>query len=820
MFAPSNRRKQPPIMKHHQQLGDVTHPSFPERKRWHLICILIALSLSFDTFMRFFLGAEYPSYRSMYVDLNASPISVDSDNTRTDYEVPSVLSENDGTLPVPNSTALFDSTIQYSMKIDIISIGSNSRSEYQDAQERTFGSHLVVQNFFRITELNDTDQGCSTNLKKPQLQAIVGFCNTRWGSKDLISNWLHSRLKPFRYGKQSTGWLCAQKRPIDGLQSVLTQYKQNLDSIPDFVAIVDDDTFFNMEPFLATLSSYDNTERDGLYALSGCVYDFLPNLRFTFSHGGFGTILSRNTILNLMRPIYCAKKNDAYFDGYSKMACWRLEQNHLQEKQYFKEGMSLADLMYTYSRRLSFLNAKRWTDGHGFCLHSDHTFGYFFGFYHVTIPDSILNESDVNDYVRRGNLSTFTPLGDKQQCFNENGACSNDDSICHYVWPELMDSMHNSFRKDADTGTVNLISSKADAVTVNRSIKPLIDIISIGTILKPELQDAQQRTFGSHSAVRNFFRITELNDTDAACSTNLTTSQWANIFNFCKELENQTYVSTMLRQRVYNPKNHTGWLCAQKRPLDGIYLALQQYSSTSYETAMPDYLIVTDDDTYVNMDFMTNELSEIYPTFEAHIATGCLLIHPRKIHFSFPFGGFGTIITRKAIENLVLPIYCDSSRSDSLLQASAFNQMACWRLNQNLVGEKSFFRDGMSVLDLMYAYSSSLAFTRVDEWENGVGFCFHSDHALGYFLGFYHIAVPESKWSAWESNFNTEKPRVDTFFSDSLREEFGYSNLKRDGVSGCRFRGSRCSSRAPFCHYIQPSRMDSLYTEHSQTSMN
>jgi Fringe-like len=705
----------------------------------------------------------------------------------------------------------------YPLKIDIISIGSLSRSDFQSAQERTFGSHAAVQNFFRITERNDTDQDCSSKLKTPQLQAIVRFCNTQFPSADLISNWLRKRLKPFRYSRQSTGWLCAQKRPIDGLHIVLNRYKENMDDIPDYVAIVDDDSYLNMEPFLAALSAYNNSDRDGLHALTGCVFDMLPNMRFTFPHGGFGSILSRNVILKLMRPIHCSKKQ-TLLDGYSKMACWRLEQNHLNEKQYFKEGMSLLDLMHTYLKRLSFLNSKRWKDGHGYCLHSDHTFGYFFGFYHVTLPDSILEEAELSDDVRRGGLSTYTTLGEIQQCFNENDLCSNDDLICHYIKPEQMDRMYDAVHSALDVQAAVPSSSEISSPIVPRTIKPVIDIISIGTLLKPELQDAQQRTFGSHSSIRNFFRITELNDTDLTCPTNLTMAQWHKIYDFCTDLTNQTHVSSMVRQRVYKPKNHTGWMCAQKRPLDGLYFAIQQYTSTSYETSLPDYLIVADDDTYANMDYLVNNIPAMYPTFEAHIVTGCRIIHPKNIHFSFPFGGFGTIITRKAIENLIQPIFCRSSHGDADRLASAFNQMACWRLNQNLVGEKSFFRDGMSVLDLIYAYSSGLMFSQVDNWANGVGFCFHSDHALGYFFGFYHIAVPEAKWSEWEYDLSNKHQQIDMLFNDSLREEYGYANLIRDGVVGCRFRGNRCNAMAPFCHYIQPDQMDTLYAEVSRTA--
>lgn len=53
----------------------------------------------------------------------------------------------------------------------------------------------------------------------------------------------------------------------------------------------------------------------------------------------------------------------------------------------------------------------------------------------------------------------------------------------------------------------------------------VLNFISVGSLLQQELQDAQERTFASHPTVRNFFRVTELNDTDATCHTDFTWAQ-------------------------------------------------------------------------------------------------------------------------------------------------------------------------------------------------------------------------------------------------------------------------------------------------------
>ena len=107
-----------------------------------------------------------------------------------------------------------------------------------------------------------------------------------------------------------------------------------------------------------------------------------------------------------------------------------------------------------------------------------------------------------------------------------------------------------------------------------------IDIISIGTIRRPEWQHAQQNTFVSHSTVRNFQRFNELNDTDIDCSTDLTQQQFNLIHQFCTRRDDQqSRIATLFGNERMNfkPINATGWLCAQKRRIDGLYKTLQPY---------------------------------------------------------------------------------------------------------------------------------------------------------------------------------------------------------------------------------------------------
>jgi hypothetical protein len=314
-----------------------------------------------------------------------------------------------------------------------------------------------------------------------------------------------------------------------------------------------------------------------------------------------------------------------------------------------------------------------------------------------------------------------------------------------------------------------------------------IDFISVGTITKPDFQAAQARTFGAHPTVRKFFQLTELNDTDASCYTKFTNHQLVDLVRFCNNTVNQTTESAALRTRVFYPIRHTpGWMCAQKRPIDGLHIALGQYKTTP----LPSYLLIIDDDTYVNMDAMVKSLRDAYPIDENHVVAGCPLGSPKGIiAFVFPFGGFGSILTRGALERLMKPIYCDGRATKD-----DFTRFACWRLNLNHVGETAYFQEGMSVGDLMYKYSAELPFTRLNEW-NGTGYCFHSDHALAYFFNFYHIGAPLKNAK----------------LTDKLRGKHSYERLV--GESECENEKQKCNAEARICHYIQPEQMESLYSE-------
>ena len=378
---------------------------------------------------------------------------------------------------------------------------------------------------------------------------------------------------------------------------------------------------------------------------------------------------------------------------------------------------------------------------------------------------------------------------------------------------------------------LGIFYSKID-VDYNQSI----DIVSIGSIRKPESQQAQQNTFVSHYTVRNFHRYNELNDTDRACYSDLTQEQFNQIHLFCtRRDEQQSRITTLFGtdRMNFRPINATGWLCAQKRPIDGLYKTLQPFvvhqryqrmvfsPGSNYDgltqkiqpissigIPLPKYLILIDDDTYLNMTFISDILSKQYSYQDPYLLTGCLLQFNKYTMYKFPFGGYATIMTQKVIENLIQPIYCNPrniNKRYQLINNNEFNRRVCLRLQQNLIGEQSYFHDGMSVLDLMYTFSSSLLFTKIHDWINGTGYCFHSDHALGYFFGFYYIGVPDRVWS--NPLLTVENAKERGYSYNDLSKEFNTCNNKR----------LECGEHTTICHYNKPEHMYDLFRKENPT---
>jgi hypothetical protein len=134
-------------------------------------------------------------------------------------------------------------------------------------------------------------------------------------------------------------------------------------------------------------------------------------------------------------------------------------------------------------------------------------------------------------------------------------------------------------------------------------------------------------------------------------------------------------------------------------------------------TAIPDILLIVDDDTSVDVEKM-KELMNQRDNAIPFVGAPCAF---KMNTIMFAFGGFGTFLNRASIERMSSPIFCDDERQ----QESPYMDLVCSNLQQNRVGELELFREGDSVFDLFYKYSALEMF------------CMHSDWALGYMISLF-----------------------------------------------------------------------------------
>jgi hypothetical protein len=322
---------------------------------------------------------------------------------------------------------------------------------------------------------------------------------------------------------------------------------------------------------------------------------------------------------------------------------------------------------------------------------------------------------------------------------------------------------------------------------------PTIDILSIGSAARPHYLQAQLETFASHPTIRAFYPITEVNDTDSTCSQKLTTEQYDRVVQYCNVSTNiSSKVNPMLNVMnfLFDPTHPDraghGWLCAQKRPVEAVVQLLRKYKTIGN---VPDYLIILDDDSYIaNME----SLQQLLLTYPSHMPSAVAACPFDISGFVFPWGGHGSFWTRTAMRNFMHPIDCTKSGQ----RYDRRSKLTCAQLERNLMGEKRFFHNNMSVADLMYEYSMQQPFTKVFNWQ-GVGYCMHSDHALAYFINFYLISLPD---------YGRVKRRRRR---QPLQTIHGYVSLK---PKQCH-KKLECSRNHTFCHYMTPEMMYPLYTE-------
>ena len=358
-------------------------------------------------------------------------------------------------------------------RVDILSVASNSRPLYYETQQRTWANHPLVRNFFVITESNDTEPACvNENLPNDKAMQVPKYCKRRHSFLQNYDNttWFMNRVSHLYANpqwlakkKNPAGWICAQKRFPMGLSNAVSGmydmaceisqlvsfpssnmfanltcrgpqgYLERGEPFPDYLVVVDDDTYYNMDIFYSTVMLSSRRRSASPYVAAGCRIRRANNFLFPF--GGYGLAFSKGSLELLSRPIDITKPPK---DEWEKAAqSWLTKQNAIFERDSFTNGMSLADLIKTFVMEEPFENVENWT--RGYCFHGHFLFSYFIEHYKLGMAglDTMLD----SEIVHRSGTPKIT-----NQCLNEYSNCSSSSSlVCHYQTPqdmERLDSEH------------------------------------------------------------------------------------------------------------------------------------------------------------------------------------------------------------------------------------------------------------------------------------------------------------------------------------------------------------------------------------------
>jgi len=346
------------------------------------------------------------------------------------------------------------------------------------------------------------------------------------------------------------------------------------------------------------------------------------------------------------------------------------------------------------------------------------------------------------------------------------------------------------------------------------------DVLSIGSVTQIDLLHAQSNTWASHPSVRNFYGATESDDPDPSCHQRLTPDEVYDRSKHCRNKNAYKVRNNLvsgfgshyaLPQWLKKKANPVGWMCAQRRPPFALGKLLRFYREATkiygYD-ALPSYLILTDDDTYVDLEILekkvimdiaaanaSNPSLMVIPSYDTPVVfAGCLVRMPNEqVNFTFPFGGFGQFFSKGALQRMIQPLYCNNTA------LAGFEEEACERINDSnatTIGETSMFKHGMSISDLMEVYAAS---------DN---FCAHSDWLTGYFVNFYNIsrhAVDDGVW------FNQEK-RMDNV-KEARFHSFDRSEIYRKGEGHCKANLiSHCTKQSMICHRLSANDMSQRHS--------
>lgn len=324
-----------------------------------------------------------------------------------------------------------------------------------------------------------------------------------------------------------------------------------------------------------------------------------------------------------------------------------------------------------------------------------------------------------------------------------------------------------------------------------RSIYPVIDAISIGSNFNIPQMDGQAQSWGSHPSIRFMFGATESDDSETFCSHGKNEFV-VEVARYCRFRNYNNSSLKPIRSRfpilkwLYLQNKTRGWLCAQKRFAHAMGKVGEFYREGGPDF-LPDYLFIQDDD--YGMQALVNFLSQRSQE-TPYVAAGCLIHWPvYTVNFSFPYGGFGTMFNKLAIERLIKPIFCKTPTDNR------HTQKVCSRLQENLAGESIAFEEGMSISDLMHRHATMHEYRKYKTWKDP-GYCMLGDWVIGYYANYYELGSRENEF-------------LEYLHMDKSLGYFYYENER--SCLNIDLETCRQSETKYACHRIDPAAMRELH---------
>lgn len=204
-----------------------------------------------------------------------------------------------------------------SLLLDTLSIGTQQNLALLQAQIKTWASHKSIRYYFAATELDDADPTCYKTLSASTIDDILTTCKKNLPIRKDDNETPATLGEGTTYHMAGTrippGWICAQQRFAIALEKLGSFYKQQLKlnhSLPDFVLMQDDDSYYNMvhiEEFLHTL------DPDVPLAEAPCLIQNSEKRKWSFPWGGVSWDITL---------FCCCHQNDISLYGCSLYRIW------------------------------------------------------------------------------------------------------------------------------------------------------------------------------------------------------------------------------------------------------------------------------------------------------------------------------------------------------------------------------------------------------------------------------------------------------------------------------------------------------------------